>query len=124
MHTALRSMIFKPYRKGAGPVFTLQTWATDRTDSRGQTYISYCLSESMGNGVGRVFLFEGSDFAGSPLHADDSDETMLSLMTFLTLRPGDTDAEYFADYTPRQMAFVAQHAEALSCEVMNRLGGE
>jgi hypothetical protein len=50
-------------------------------------------------------IFEGEDFAGSPMDADDSDETVAALLTFLTLRRGDTDAEYFESYTPEQLAW-------------------
>ncbi len=41
-------------------------------------------------------------------------------MGFLTLRPGDTDPDYFEDYTPEQHAYCDAHAEALSCEVSAR----
>jgi hypothetical protein len=67
-------------------------------------------------------LFEGTDFAGSPMHADDSDDTIRSLMTFLTLKPGDTDADYFEGYTDAQRDYCSAHAEALSMEVTNRYG--
>ena len=59
-------------------------------------------------------LFAGDDFGCSPLHAIDSDECLRALLSFLTLRPGDTDAEYFAHYTPAQRAFADGDAEALS----------
>lgn len=121
MATALRAVVFSPYRKGKGPTFRLSTFDTGRRDGRGQTIISYRLQEC-GAGFERKTLFLGEDFAGSPLHADDSDETMRSLMTFLTLRPGDTDAEYFANYTDSQRAFCEAHAEALSAEVEARFG--
>jgi len=45
-------------------------------------------------------------------------------MSFLTLRPGDTDDEYFAAYTEAQRAYCGQHAEALHCEVLARFGEE
>jgi hypothetical protein len=67
-------------------------------------------------------LFEGEDFACSPCHAIDSDECIASLMGFLTLRPGDTDAEYFESYTPQQIDYCEQHAEALAGEVYSRFG--
>ena len=67
-------------------------------------------------------LFEGEDFGCSPLHTIDSDATMRSLMGFLTLRPGDTDADYFSDYTREQMDYCDQHAESLSWEVTQRFG--
>jgi hypothetical protein len=69
-----------------------------------------------------VVLFEGEDFRCSPLHGQDSDEAVKSLMNFLTCRPGDTDAEYFAKYTELQLDYCSQHAEVLSCEVSNRFG--
>lgn len=110
----LRTCVFRPY--GKGPAFKLDTWTTGRSDARGQSIIAYRL-RSHGE-----TLFEGADFSGSPLHADDSDATMRSLMSFMTLRPGDTDADYFANYTPVQLEFCEQHAEALSLEVMDRFG--
>ncbi len=51
-------------------------------------------------------LFSGNDFGCSPLHAVDSVYTLCALLNFLTLRPGDTDREYFEGYTPRQMDWV------------------
>jgi hypothetical protein len=52
------------------------------------------------------------------LHADDSLETVASLLTFLTLRPGDTDADYFAGYTPAQMEWATgSDCEALQCDL-------
>ncbi len=67
-------------------------------------------------------LFEGEDFCCAPSYAIDGDQCIASLMGFLTLRPGDTDREYFADYTPEQLEYCSHHAESLSCEVMNRFG--
>lgn len=67
-------------------------------------------------------IFEGNNFWPSAAHrAIDSDETVLSLMTFLTLQKGDTDKEYFDNYTPRQFQFRdSGEAEAVSIEVMAR----
>jgi hypothetical protein len=48
------------------------------------------------------------------MHATDSNETLRALLGFLTLKPGDTDREYFDDYTPAQMAFAQGDAEMLS----------
>ena len=99
----------------------LVMWATDKTDWRGQIKIAYQLSYKAIDGK-RVVVFEGADFCGSPLHADDSDETVKSLLHFLTLRPGDTDSEYFQDYTAEQVVWCTQHAEGLSCAVYARFG--
>jgi len=64
-----------------------------------------------------VLVFEGSDFGCAPMHAIDSDRTIGALLSFLSLKPGDTDAEYFESYTPEQMAFAEAEGENLSCYV-------
>ena len=91
---------------------TLRTWDTGRTRGTGmmaRTRIGYELRDPSG-----VVLFTGDDFGPSPMHADDSDATLRGLLGFLTLRPGDTDAEYFDDYNPAQLAFAASDA----CELL------
>ena len=88
---------------------TLRTWDTGRTRGTGmmaRTCIGYELREPDG-----TVVFVGDDFGSSPMHADDSDEALRALLGFLTLRPGDTDAEYFADYTPEQLAFADDNGE-------------
>jgi hypothetical protein len=122
MSDRLRRVILRPYLKGAGPVFTLETFATGRSDWRGQEKIRYrFLQRDPGSRRSRV-IFEGSDFAGSPMHADDSDATVAALLGFLTLRPGDTDRDYFEAYTPEQLEFCEQHAETVSAYVADRFG--
>jgi len=58
-------------------------------------------------------VFEGHDFGCSPMHAIDGDETVAALLHFLSLKPGDTDSEYFEGYTPEQLDFARQHGEEL-----------
>ena len=84
----------------------LRTWDTGKL-SAGRTCVGYELRDAAG-GV----LFAGDDFRPSPLHADDSDDVLRALLGFLTLRPGDTDADYFADYSAAQLEF----AESSNCE--------
>jgi hypothetical protein len=97
---------------------TLRTWDTGRTKGTGmmaRTRIGYELRDPAG-----TVLFRGDDFGPSPMHADDSDETLRGLLGFLTLRPGDTDRDYFADYTPAQRAF----SESWDCEYLAFLYSE
>lgn len=116
--TPIRTVIF---RDMIGLIrYTLRVWDSGRLDARGCSFLRYELRTGFGDSS--VVLFEGEDFAGSPLHADDSDETMRSLLTFLTLRPGDTDAEYFDSYTPEQLEWCEAHAEELSNAVYERFG--
>lgn len=123
-HTAdldlLRDCRFRPYRVGVGPTFRLQMWDARSTDNRGVTTIRYRLT--MTEGGKRTVLFDAADYHGSPSHADDSDANVAGLMGFLTLRPGDTDQEYFDSYTPEQLAYAGSHAESLSFECMSRFG--
>jgi hypothetical protein len=60
-------------------------------------------------------LFSGNDFRmpECPTHGTDAPETIEALLSFLCLRPGDVDAEYFAGYTEAQMAFAEGDAEAV-----------
>ncbi|MBL8751414.1 MAG: hypothetical protein JNK78_19820 [Planctomycetes bacterium] len=85
----------------------LRTWDTGRTRN-GATLVAYELCDPAS-----VVLFAGEDFRPSPMHADDSDATLRALLGFLTLRPGDTDREYFADYTARQLEFATSDAAQL-----------
>lgn len=90
--------------------FRLTMWDTHRRDRRGQTRIGYELYD------GPQLVFSGEDFSGSPMHADDADATVAGLLCFLSLRPGDTDREYFDDYTPEQLEWCQSgRAEFLSC---------
>lgn len=75
----------------------------------GRAYLSYRLSDN-----GRT-IFTGNDFGCSPCHAIDSMQTVYSLLSFLSLRPGDTDREYFDGYTPEQLEWRdSGRAEELS----------
>src|SRR5260221_6910840 len=73
--------------------YRLVLWDTHRM--RGQhTELGYAFFEP---GVEDP-LFEGEDFGASPMQAIDSDATVPSLLGFLTLRPGGTDAEDFRSF--------------------------
>lgn len=116
----LRVCRFTPYRRGMGPTFTLTMRDAGTTDSRGVTTIAYRLTMREPGAKRATVLFDAADYHGSPMHSDDSDDNVHGLMGFLTLRPGDTDAEYFEGYTAEQRAYCSAHAEALSCEVDSR----
>lgn len=112
----MRTVHFRPYRKGQGPTFTLRLYYF------GTEKIGYSFSmREKPNGL-KVVIFEGCDFRPSPLHSIDSDDAVKGLMSFLTLRKGDTGAEYFDNYTGPQLEFSSLWAESLSCEVYRRFG--
>jgi len=88
--------------------YRLKMWDTYETDRHGKSILGYEFFDREGN-----LLFTGEDFSPSPMHAIDSDDSVRALLGFLTLRPGDTDEEYFAEYTPEQIDFAETDAESL-----------
>lgn len=57
--------------------------------------------------------------AGTTVDGDDAKELVCSL---LGMKPGDTDSEYFENYTPEQLAFAEQYGETVDCYAMDRFG--
>lgn len=124
MKDIIRRCIFTPFLKGKGPVFHLTVWDCHKQHRGGpQWQLGYKLTMKQPGGK-PVVLFEGEDFGNSPSNSIDGDEMVVGIMGFLTLRPGDTDREYFDDYTPAQLEYCSQWAEALSCEVDGRFCDE
>ena len=96
----------------------IKLWDTYETDGSffGRTKLRYELKHD-----GKV-IFKGSDFTGSSCHAIDSDETFGGILGFLSLRPGDTDKEYFESYTEEQREFADMYGEELSMFAMELEG--
>jgi hypothetical protein len=101
-------MKYEPIRLWRRDGFALKLWDTRRVDHYGKPILTYKLFDG-----GRL-IFKGEDFHGSPLHAVDSLDTVEGLLAFLTLRPGDTDPDYFESYSPRQMAWC----RSVRCELL------
>ncbi len=81
--------------------YTLNVYPLNKTDHLGKEMMGYEFLNKNGD-----ILFAGEDFACSPMHSIDSDECLKGILGFLTLRPGDTDKEYFSEYTEEQMDFA------------------
>jgi len=90
---------------------TLRIWDTFNRDSFGKSILRYEFK------VGRNVLFTGSDFHCAPSVSIDSLECAYSLLSFITLRPGDTDKEYFEEYTEEQLEW----ANSSKCEYLSFL---
>ena len=103
----IRTVKYNPYITNE-PIFTLKLFDLNERDSWGKRILAYEFLQD------DEAIFKGSDFHCSPLYSIDSDEAVKGLLSFLTLRPGDTDEEYFDDYTARQLEFCNEHAETLS----------
>lgn len=81
-----------------------------RWGEHGRSYHRYILQSDS------EVIFEGDDFSPSPMYGHEvGDAHVAGLLGFLTLKPGDTDDEYFKDHTPRQLEWVeSMEAETLS----------
>jgi len=64
---------------------------------------------------GLVVFPRGQLYCGLPtfksIDGPDARELVLSLVA---MKPGDTDADYFADYTPEQLAWAERHGDGVS----------
>lgn len=94
--------------------YRLRLWDNGSQANTGQHQLRYAFEDPKGN-----MLFSGDDYGVSPMHSIDSDEAVRGLLGFLTLRPGDTDSEYFEDYTEEQMDFADADAENMSMYSMD-----
>lgn len=84
--------------------FLLSVEDTGKRDEHGKHVVSYRFWKD----VQVEPIFAGADYC---THSDaESDESVRGLLGFLTLKPGDTDSEYFEKYTPRQVEFTESGA--------------
>lgn len=104
----MENELIKIWRKNG---FTLRLYDSGITNSHGRSVLSYVLRD------GKKVIFVGIDFSCSPLYADDSLESVAALLGFLTLKPGDTDREYFNNYSKDQMDWC----ESSRCEELNMI---
>lgn len=87
----------------------LEIWPAGHRDGRIQWY--YRLSRK------RRTIFAASDIrsaTGTVLSTQELVKAARSVLAFLTLRPGDVDAEYFDAYTSTQLAWRDRYAEELT----------
>lgn len=77
----------------------LMTWDVNRRYSTGQHMIGYAFWRAGATEP----LFVGDDCGCAPSDAIDSDRALVSLLGWIALKPGDTDADYFARYTAAQL---------------------
>lgn len=93
-----------------GP-YRLHLFTSHETDEFGHTALSYQFRH---NGD---IVFDGGDYRPGSGIALDGADSVSGLLGFLTLRPGDTDWEYFAAYSPCELLWAIEHAEELSAYI-------
>ena len=94
-------------REWASGPFRLELHETSRVHFGEPTPIGYRLYHH-----GQL-IFEGDDIAVPEGESLDGDQTVRAVLEFLSQRRGDVEADYFARYTPAQLAWRDQHAEDL-----------
>ncbi len=112
----IRRVIFRPYGSKTRPYFTLCVYSLPG--------LAYSLRMGYSLSQGSKRIFSGNDFSRSSCCPEDSDAVIRALMSFLCLRVGDVEDEYFNDYTATQVDFRDTHAESLYMEVVSRFGEE
>lgn len=65
---------------------------------------------------GSTVVFPKGQLTCAPHGTSDGIAAKELVMSLVAMRPGDTDADYFRDYTPEQLAWCQAHGEALSIE--------
>jgi hypothetical protein len=68
---------------------------------------------------GEVIFPLGQLYVGIPKsggHSTDGTYSKEAVLSCVAMKPGDTDAEYFVDYTPAQLDWINEHGEALGME--------
>lgn len=89
--------------------YTMTLEATTKRDRTGHILVRYEFKTPQG-----VTLFSGENFGANPLHSPEGKESAKDLLSFLTVRKGDTDEDYFKNYTPEQLAF----SNSADCEYL------
>lgn len=98
------------YFRVAHGKYTITLRDTGRVDSYRHALVEYQLIAPF-----KRAIFAGDDL-GIPYGANPTGrEAAYSLLAFLTLKPGDTDADFFASYTPEQLTW----ADGPDCEELS-----
>jgi hypothetical protein len=83
--------------------FTLELWDTHVPTGSG--YLAHTLLAYRFSDRGTV-VFAGDRFAPPSGVCVDSDECVAAVLFWFTLKPGDTEGEFFESYSPLQMSWV------------------
>jgi hypothetical protein len=92
--------------------FRVDLWDTGAPPRGDSVELAYrlCVAE----GARWILLFSGEGFSAPPAHGLDSDAALAAIVSFLSLRPGDTEAGYFDRYTRPQLTFAEARGEELA----------
>lgn len=101
-----------------GLSFRLTIWDTFKQEHWGKAQYGYRLTRVEG-GKQKV-IFAGEDYHAIP--SEGRNRVCAGIMTFLTLKKGDTDSEYFDGYSEEQTRFSEQDADWVLQESIRQFG--
>jgi ribosomal protein L37AE/L43A len=101
--------------------YYLFLWDTyQRREGSWHTYLGYRFVDPKG-----YILFQGTDYGCPTSISVDSDDAVLELLKWLIIKPGDTDDNYFDNYTPQQLEFAnSDDAEQLNMALLGSDGND
>lgn len=89
----------EPIRTWTAETFRLEVYDTHTQVSSSHWRLAYVLYD------GDTVMFDADDFGCPKTTPVDADAVIRSLITFLTMQPGDDTPDYFVHYTPEQVAW-------------------
>lgn len=92
----------------------IDIWDTNEVDElTGKSQLAYRLCARHEPDLWEI-IFAGEEYRPGLGLGTDSDASLGCLLGFLSLKRGDTDDEYFTDYTERQLKWAEEHGEELA----------
>ena len=99
----------RPYRKEHDArTITVTAFDDAGWDSAGRIKMEYEVKH------GKDVIFPRGTLYGAVHGASDGIRAKEHALACVEMKPGDTDADYFAGYTPEQLEWVAAHGDAIS----------
>lgn len=110
-------------------MLAIQAYDANRTNPRtGHHYIDvrarlFYTDDRTGKRRYRTVFKRGDTWCGvNRWTSIDGKEARALVLALLAMKPGDTDDEYFASYTPAQLAFAERYGEEIDMTRMDRFG--
>ena len=89
---------------------TVLLWPSDKPAAEGRN-LRYQFFDSTFDANGEIPIFDGDDYCIPSSHEAFSLGAIEGILGFLSLRDGDTDDEYFDEYSERQLQWRDTRAE-------------
>ena len=111
----VRTLHVKPYIPGL-PWFRVEIYDPNEWDSRGAPVVWWRLYKHQ-KGHKPVLVFDGLEephkWRCAGWFSVDGDEAAECVLNSASIRPSDTDREFFDGYSPEQLAFAEEYGESI-----------